>query len=615
MRCAPLMSLTLISSVASSAALAPASGATLQGDALSGPQAERWAQQQVESRVRSGDVTAAAVAVVSGGKVLCVRSYGWFDPVQRIPIRPDDQFMVGSITKSFVGLVIARLQEQGRIRSLDDAANLYLKRVRLPRNFGRDVSIRELAAHTAGLESPAFGLSTGRQPGVPASGDYLRQQLPQFVRPPGFKSVYANFGPPILGALAEDVTGERFDRVMATQILDPLGLHATALSYDPSGGPRLVYAGITGQGKIHYAPRTINDPMIAPAGSIQTTPGDMARYLNALLGHAPEVLSPKVLAVERTPIAVNYPGLSPVALGVFLDRWNDTTLVGHGGLIAGFRSNMVVVPSRDFGVFVVFAGGHDAFNGGPGDPGAVTDALLKEVLGPAVALPARPVSDPRTFVGRYWGELRAHTTPEALLGADRLLDVTVAPGGGLLIGPANGAKERFVEVAPGLFQGPAKDGRRPTLYGFEPGRLLANKMYSSKVEGLHDPRVLVLVALALLGLALTGLVRIVGKGKERWMAAICGVAALAFACELIWPVITGVVIELELFRGDDLRFRVASAASWVLLLAGIATAIVGVRALPRAGASAWRVAGAAHLAVVGLAGIGFAAVAWMFHLL
>lgn len=574
---------------------------------------ERWADEQVASVVRSGGATAAAAVVVSRGEVLLARSYGWFDPVKRIPVRSEDQFLIGSITKSFVSLVIARLQLEGRIESLGDPANQYLKRCQLPNAFGKAVTIEQLATHTAGFESPSYGLSIGNQKDIPASGEELRRRLPKIVRPPGFKVVYANFGPPVLGAIAEDVTGERLDRIMDERLLRPLGMHDTVLGYDATGGGHLVYAGIREGDRVRHAQRMLNDPVTAPSGSIRTTPDDMARYMNALLGHAPAVLPQKLLETQRKPRAVNYPGLSPVGLGVFLDPWNGTTLVNHGGLIAGFRSNMVVVPANDFGVFVVYAGGTDLFNGGPGNAGAATDELIKSVLGPVVPLPPKHSSDVKSLEGKYWLELRGHTTPEAITGAARMVEVTAAAGD-LLIGTGP-SRQRFIEVAPGLFQGPAEHGGRPALYGFEAGRILANKMYGVRVSGLHDPKTQLWVALVALALMLSGSIASFTGGPGRLARLSCSFSAIIIVCVFVWPLMRGLNLDVELFEGHDWRFRVMTAAAWLSLAAAIGCILQAVhyaRAKPTQSRS---LLATAHCALVGLAGLVFVGIAHAFHVL
>jgi CubicO group peptidase (beta-lactamase class C family) len=580
-------------------------------------EAEQWMRDNVAAYVNPRGATAAAAAVVADGRILALGTYGWFDPVRKIAVSPHDQFLVGSITKSFVSLVVARLIQQGLIGSIDDPVNRYLKRYPLPPPYGPKVTLGELATHTAGLDSPGFGTASNDQHQVPASADYLRRKLPAIVRPPGFKAVYANFGPAILGAAIEDATGERLDRVVDRVLLRPLGMRDTIFGYDVSGGPRLVYAGIQRNGAVDYAVRTINVPMLAPAGSIQATAEDMGRYMNALLGHAPEVLNPQMIALERTARAVNHPGLSPIGLGIFLDRWNTTPVLGHGGLIAGFRSTFAIVPSNDFGVFVVFAGGVDPYTGGPGNPGAAVDALLATVLGPVQPLPAHATTaDPSVYAGHYWLELRAHTSPEVLFGLDRRITVAALANGELLIGDGESASKHYVEVAPGLYQGPAEHGRQPSLYGFEPGLMLMNKMYAVRVAGWHDPRNWQRCGIVFLAAAALGLLAILWRGPGRIAATLAGLAAALAAYTFAWPVLRDIDVDTSLFLGSTWRFTVGHLVAWAFLFCGISGAATVIRRLRRSDVSTsrerWTLA---HRGLVALACLGLVCIAQAANLL
>jgi hypothetical protein len=440
--------------------------------------------------------------------------------------------------------------------------------------------------------------------------------MPVLVRPPGLKSVYANYGAVLLGAALEDVTGQRFDRLMDRLLLKPLGMYDTVLGYDVTGGPRLVYAGVRQNGHVDYAVRTINAPMVAPAGSIQATAEDMARFMNALLGHAPGVVTPAMIALERLPRAVNYPGLSPIGLGMFIDKWNTTPVLGHGGLIAGFRSALAIVPSHDFGVFVVFSGGADAYTGGPGDPGAAVDALLGDILGPAEPLPIHASTDPTQYVGRYWLELRSHTTPEVLFALDRTTGVTVAPDGGLLLDHGGGTPEHVFEVAPGLFQGPAHENRRPSLYGFEPGLMLMNKMYAVRVDGLKDPRNWQRLGAVLLSVAALGLLALLWPGPGRIESIVAGIAAIAAAYAFVWPVVREIDVDTSLFLGSTWRFNVGRLAAWTFLLAGCGGLLRTLLRL-KGGAVTGTVARLtlAHRTSVAIACLGLSCLAVAAHLL
>jgi hypothetical protein len=185
----------------------------------------------------------------------------------------------------------------------------------------------------------------------------------------------------------------------------------------------------------------------------------------------------------------------------------------------------------------------------------------------------------------------------------------------LLIGAPGSQKDEFVEVAPGLYQGPMRNGRRPALYGFEPGRLLANKMYGVRVSGLGDPRTLTLLALPLLVLVLTGVLQILGRQRGRWLGVICAAAAALCSYVIVWPLLRDVNLDIEIFNGIGWRFRWVTIAVWLLLLAGIAAAAVGIRTFGRRDQSARRRLWAGHLAVVGAASVAVAAIGAFFHLL
>jgi hypothetical protein len=341
----------------------------------------------------------------------------------------------------------------------------------------------------------------------------------------------------------------------------------------------------------------------------------MARFMNALLGHAPEVVTPAMIALERKPRAVNYPGLSPIGLGMFLDRWNTTPVLGHGGLIAGFRSTLAIVPSHDFGVFVVFAGGADAYSHGPGDPSAAVDAMLRQVLGPVEPLPVHASTDPSRYTGRYWLELRAHTTPEVLFGLDRVTSVTTALDGGLLI-DQGGNPEHVFEVAPGLFQGPALDHQRPSLYGFEPGLMLMNKMYAVRVSGLQDPRNWQRWGVLLLAVAALGLGAVFWPGPGRLESVLAGLAALLVGYAFVWPVLKDIDVDTSLFLGSTWRFDLGRIASWTFLLVG-GIGIIRASVRLKRGAITGQAATflLVHRAAVALACLGLSCLALAAHLL
>lgn len=562
-----------------------------------------WLKSRVLAPLGNRDAGAAMAVVVQDGEVKLARQFGYRDAIRRVPIGPNDQFIIASVTKTFTGLAILKLIEEGKLSGLDAPANRYLRRWKIPAPWGDRVSIGQLASHSAGFESPGFGSATGGQRDIPASSEFLTGIMPTVVRAPGSDVTYANNGIVALGILIEDVSGMTFADYVRTRLLEPLGMRNTVVNYDPTGGPALIRPVIWEDGKASYPPRVINDPYNGPAGSIQTTANDMAKYLNALLGHRPDVLSPALLARQRTPLASNDPRIEESAVALFRNVYNGVPVYSHGGLFVGFRTNLAYAPEKDLGVFVAFSGGADAFNAKNSAPGQITNALIWEATGKPQQLPplATPVTDLKPLVGEYQMSLRAWSTPEALYALNRISTVAIGADGKLTI---NG--DRYVEVAPGLFQGPPRENRPPNLVSITPDRIEAGKFVSYRMKGLARPSVRQNLGLVLLFLSLTGVVALFGRGSSKWPAVAIAAASAVVTAVLVWPIYAEYDFDYELFAGSTWRWWTGTAVAWAWVVAAVAGTVLIVRDLRMRAAGTVAIG---HRLLVVLAAIGLAAIA------
>jgi CubicO group peptidase (beta-lactamase class C family) len=165
--------------------------------------------------IGQGKIAAAAYVFLETGKSPTVRLYGPVDARR-------SQWRLASVSKVFTAIAIMRLFEDGTIR-LDDNVNLYLKHIRLPDTFSQPITIRELLLHRAGLDDwfVGDGFRSGRQPSML---EVMAAHLPARVYPPGVVEFYSNYGYGLLGAVIEDVTGQRFEEYMQRSVLIPLGM-------------------------------------------------------------------------------------------------------------------------------------------------------------------------------------------------------------------------------------------------------------------------------------------------------------------------------------------------------------------------------------------------------
>lgn len=137
---------------------------------------------------------------------------------------------VASISKMPATWALMRLVEGGRIGLDEDVSEATGFRLRHPRFPDEPITIRRLASHTAGLRDGAnFPVPLGRrlEEALVPDGALFEEGgwWSPSDQPPGFFA-YSNANAPVLAQIIERLTGERFDRLMARTVFEPLGLDA-----------------------------------------------------------------------------------------------------------------------------------------------------------------------------------------------------------------------------------------------------------------------------------------------------------------------------------------------------------------------------------------------------
>jgi D-alanyl-D-alanine carboxypeptidase len=265
--------------------------------------------------------------------------YGFADIDKRIPVSADLLFQIGSITKSFVALVLLQLHDEGKL-DLQKPVLDYLPGLPISCGFGT-VTTHHLLTHTSGLPDNLALFSS--DPNV---------RLVQGFKP-GEHFHYCNAGFDILGLLAAKLDGRTWRESVTTRVLDPLEMTATtgiittssrdrsAVGYEPywddQAYPR--------QGRLAPAPNMVMDDT---AGCIASTPGDMARYARMLLNHGKgpksRIVSPESFELFSKPY-IKAPEFSPTAsygYGIGVDTLDGHKILRHTGGMVAFASSIHV---------------------------------------------------------------------------------------------------------------------------------------------------------------------------------------------------------------------------------------------------------------------------------
>jgi CubicO group peptidase (beta-lactamase class C family) len=305
----------------------------------------------LEERMSHYGVPGVSVAMIDGGRIDWVRTYGAADEDGR-PVTPTTRFQAASISKPVAAMAALALVDRGLL-DLDADVNESLTSWKVPANDFTEkapVSLRGLLSHTAGLTVhgfPGYGPDE-KVPGTIGVLDGEGNTDPVRVKAqPGTAFSYSGGGYTVAQQVVEDVTGVSFPQAMRTLVLEPLGMeHSTyrqplpaelrdeaATGYRPNGTPV--------EGRFHTYPE------MAAAG-LWTTPSDLALFLISLqrarqTGQHP-VLSADTADEMLTPVLEDY-GLG---LGI-----PDGQRFGHGGSNEGFRCTMTALLDGDQGVVIM----------------------------------------------------------------------------------------------------------------------------------------------------------------------------------------------------------------------------------------------------------------------
>lgn len=312
-------------------------------------------EREIQSIRMNGKLPALQVAVVSGDRIVSIRSMGE---------RADAMHLIGSVEKVFTATAILQLYETGFL-GLDDDVNRYLPApMRHPRYPDVPITIRVLLSHRSGLEMfrnqadwdtrfltyhrdsvhvppPVAFLSQEKflQSSLDPSGENFDSSAWHFR--PGENYLYSNSGYLVLKQVIERVSGTTYGDYLNEHIFTPLDMrHTTCRSDDPS--------------RRYAVPYTRNglENITLPAWAggrdfIWSTAEDLARFMIAQLDSGRiqkiRILKPETIALMREP---HSPGRSLFRLGSMCPYSSygfgiihySGDWFGHGGSTIGFQS-------------------------------------------------------------------------------------------------------------------------------------------------------------------------------------------------------------------------------------------------------------------------------------
>jgi len=253
--------------------------------------------------------------IIQGNDLIYSRGFGYSDLANKHNFSPQTINTIASISKTFIGLVVMKLVENGKL-NLDDPINDFLpfkiKSLHFPKT---DITIKHLVTHTSSLNDdfedeekrPSHLLEKSRynvneMPRVLAEDIYywdgtyvsLEKYIAQIFTTngkwyaetsfsnfePGGKYEYSNEGSNLAALIVERVSGMSFSDFTQKHIFEPLNMTNTYWEYkdlDSSVSKLYTIYEKENPSKVWEFPRAIDSGQ--PCGDLKSNGGDLTKYL------------------------------------------------------------------------------------------------------------------------------------------------------------------------------------------------------------------------------------------------------------------------------------------------------------------------------------------------
>src|SRR6266481_5300192 len=307
-------------------------------------------------QLERSDVAGATVLVMKNGKDLLRKGYGFSDVSKKKPVDPETtMFRLASISILFTWISVMQLAEQGKL-DIDADVNKYLDFQVAPA-FGEPITLRNLMTHTGGFEEEIRDILLTDPKQASPLRDFLIENQPQRIFPPGEVPAYSNYGVGLAGYVVKRVSGEPFEQYVAEHIFQPLGMKHSSfkqpLAEDLSAFPSDGYRDNTEKPAVGFE---IFNP--APAGGVSSTASDMGRFAQALLnggeldGH--RIVKPETLNAMWTKQFGTSDALPAMCMGFYQTWRNGLDFIGHGGDLIAFHSIFLLEPKEKLVIFISY---------------------------------------------------------------------------------------------------------------------------------------------------------------------------------------------------------------------------------------------------------------------
>ena len=313
------------------------------------------------STIKADGPGIAIIVAKPNKEILFERGYGVEDINTKVPITSKTLFNLGSVSKTFVGFAILKLQEQGKL-SIEDPILKYFPNFK-DSNLVKDIKIKHFLSHTSGLpdnrpvekDSVFFLTANDEQNFAPIlQNDSLLFQ-------PGEKFEYSNPAFNGLALIVEKVSGQKWQQYIKEYIFNPSGMVTSVITDGafPDKGVSHGYQQVNSKWQ-EYDFGEYPTFCASGNGGVWSSVEELLMYEEAIQKN--KFVSDSTVKQARSVFTPsNWKDTIPPNIGFdwFTETFEGLKAIGHTGDQGGFRADYFYYPEKKLFIGMISNGSHD----------------------------------------------------------------------------------------------------------------------------------------------------------------------------------------------------------------------------------------------------------------
>ena len=247
-------------------------------------------------------------------------------------------YQIGSMTKSFTGLAVQKLINEGKLSGDDKVSDLIPGFKAFYESSEAEITVDDLLKQRSGYTNSETDYPS-------ATEDMTLQDWAESISgkelktKPGEEYAYSNVNYNLLGVIIENVTGISYREYMEENLLMPYGLYSTSVGV-PSDSNRIVEGSRLGFRNTFEYKVPVREGSI-PAGYFYSDAKDIGNWMKAWIENTDEDMDYVIGELENE--------------GDYYAGWErfEDDVIGHSGGTPNYSSRMVFSRSRGIGVCVL----------------------------------------------------------------------------------------------------------------------------------------------------------------------------------------------------------------------------------------------------------------------